>query len=43
MSSTSPSLVYAGGGESGVEGVTLDSELGGAEVSGLCGGKLPGR
>ena len=43
MISTSPSLlVYAGGGESGVESVTLDSELGEKEVSGLYSRKLPG-
>ena len=43
MSSTSPSLlVYAGGSKSGVESVTLNSELGEKDVSGLYGRKLPG-
>lgn len=42
MSSTSPSLlVYMGSSESGVESITLNSELGEKEVSRLCSGKRP--
>ncbi len=43
MRSTSLSLLGSARVDDGVESVTLDLELGDSGVSGLGGGKLPGR